>query len=378
MKILYFAPVDWNFLWQRPHHILTRLSSLYNYDIDYVQPLGVRNIQLSDIRRALSRFVTLFKRSYASSHNIKIKNLIFIPFVYSLARHINISMLKQQLKKNIDKDTIIWVTTPAHVIPDIISSLPYRSLIYEMMDDYQCFHPLRKKEIDVTEQWLMKNADLIITTSRALYEKAHEIDARQVIMNIPNGVDYEFFEQSLKSSKKSSSGNPTIGFIGALNERIDFEIIELMAERWKNYSFILVGPVKAKIFPQKENIHYVGTVEYSKVPYYCDSFDVCLIPFTPGEFADTINPIKLYEYFALGKPVVAYKMKELEPFNDLLYLAKDKEDFLLNVEKAIAENNPQLSERRKLIARQNDWSVRVKSIEDLIQCHIVRNTGHKS
>jgi hypothetical protein len=71
-------------------------------------------------------------------------------------------------------------------------------------------------------------------------------------------------------------------------------------------------------------------------------------------------------------------MKELEPYNDLLYLAKDKEDFLLNVEKAIAENNPQLSEGRKLIARQNDWSVRVKSIEDLIQCHIVRNTGHKS
>lgn len=93
------------------------------------------------------------------------------------------------------------------------------------------------------------------------------------------------------------------------------------------------------------------------MPACCNAFDVCLIPFLQGEFADTINPVKLYEYLALGKPVVAYHMRELERYKDIIYLSDDKEEFLSNVEKALHERDNGITRLRKDVARNNDWTM---------------------
>ncbi len=236
-----------------------------------------------------------------------------------------------------------------------------------MMDDYSKIHIQKGKEIKKIEAWLIEHANLVIATSSALYEKAKNIKEDQNIAIVANGVDYDYFEKISTLAKCDVKNTKIVGYIGAIDEWIDFKTIEYVADVRKDLMFMFVGPVQVNRFPQKENIQYVGAVEYSKVPSYCNSFDVCLIPFKTGEFADAINPIKLYEYFACGKPVVAYEMRELKQYKDALYLAKDRKDFLNMIEKALSENNWALSVNRKMIARRNDWSERVKTIDQLIK-----------
>ena len=120
--------------------------------------------------------------------------------------------------------------------------------------------------------------------------------------------------------------------------------------------FIFVGPIRVKSLLLKKDKRFIGTVDYKTVLAYCNGFDVCLIPFRRGKFADTINPVKLYEYLALGKPVVSYYMRELERYKDILYLADDKEGFLTYVERALNEKDHGIIKLRKDMARMNDWT----------------------
>ena len=158
------------------------------------------------------------------------------------------------------------------------------------------------------------------------------------------------------------------GYIGSIDTWMDFETVQYLADKRKDIDFIFVGPVRTDIsrFPEKDNIHFLGQRVYDRVPDYCNGFDVCLIPFTASEFADTINPVKLYEYFAMGKPVVAYEMKELAPFRDILYLAKDKDDFLKKIGLALAEDDDSLIERRREVAKENDWIKKSALINDAL------------
>lgn len=373
MKILYFAPVDWSFLWQRPQQILTRLASQFSYDIIYVQPLGLRNPVFSDIKRALGRAVSLFNGKPVKEGEIKLKNPFFIPLVFDWVRPVNIALLWRQLRFLTDEKTLIWVTSPSASLPGLLSSLKYGCLVYEMMDDYEKFHNGREKKIHDAEKWFLRNAELVITTSGFLYEKARREEAKNIAV-VPNGVDYQFFQRFPK--RKIKEGR-IAGYVGAIDKWLDFEAIDYIASERKDISLMFVGPVRAKKYPKRKNIIYTGPCNYSLVPHYISEFDACLIPFKSGEFSDAINPIKIYEYFALGKPVVSFMMRELSAFGDLVYVSRDKNDFLHNLDLALSEETAELATRRQEIASENDWADRVSRINRAI-CSVKRKESRFS
>jgi glycosyltransferase involved in cell wall biosynthesis len=366
MKVLYFSSIDWNFLWQRPQQILTRLVSLFNYNIELIQPFGLRNPSFLDIKRIQSRATPLLGGASVSDHGVKLRNLFFVPLVFEWLKPLNLILLRNQLKPLIDSETVIWATAPSGLIPDLVSSFDYGCLVYEMMDDYGRIHAERQEQILKSEIWLINNAALVIATSQALYDKAKDINKNQNVELIPNGVDYDFFQRAEAESGKKAEKGRTVGYVGAIDRWMDLETIEYIAEERKDLSIVLVGPIRVKKYPKRINIEYVGPVGYSRIPYFCNSFDACLLPFKPGEFADTINPIKLYEYFALGKPVIAYKMRELSQHGKLLYIGGDKHDFLQKLEEALSENGLRISGLRKQVARQNDWTDRAIKINEVI------------
>jgi glycosyltransferase involved in cell wall biosynthesis len=236
--------------------------------------------------------------------------------------------------------------------------MKYGALVYEMMDDYPKIHPRTEEDIKRMEAWFVDKADLVITTSEALAEKAERIKKGVRIRVIGNGVDYDFFNNGPKVRPLEFKGlEKIIGYVGTISEWIDFELVDYLAENRPDLNFIFVGPIRAKRLPLKKNIRFIDTIDYEKVPAYCNGFDVCLIPFQRGEFADAVNPVKLFEYLALGKPVVSSYMRELERYKDVIYLAGDKEDFLTNVEIALDEKDDRIRELRRDIARRNDWTM---------------------
>jgi glycosyltransferase involved in cell wall biosynthesis len=364
MKILYFAPIDWDSILQRPQHLARRLSEFHNFF--YIEPLGLRNLKLSDLGRVLKRLSGLFKRQ-GSQGRLHTKNLIFIPVINHYIQRINLSILKKQIESLTGDETIIWITSPSKLMPDLLARLKFKVLVYEMMDDYAKFHPSMEKDIMETETWLINKADLIIATSSALLEKAKKISKDKKVILISNGVDYEFFNQTMFKKPNDLKGmDKIVGYVGAIDNWIDFETISFLAERCEALNFVFIGPLRSRDLPARKNIHFLDKRDHDMIPHYCNFFDVCLIPFKAGEFADTINPVKLYEYFALGKPVVAYKMKELIPFSDLLYLSEDKQDFLKKLELALAETNTDVRLKRKELAKLNDWSVKAKLLNDAL------------
>jgi glycosyltransferase involved in cell wall biosynthesis len=248
-----------------------------------------------------------------------------------------------------------------------LAKLKFKALVYEMIDDYDKIHIQMEKDIRKTEQLLVNRADLIITTSSALFEKAKGINKNKEVILIGNGVDYNFFNRdSFKRPVEFKGMDKIVGYVGTIDNWMDFETLSFLAERRQDLDFVFIGPLKTGGLSQGKNIHFLGKRDYESIPHYCNSFDVCLIPFKPGEFADTINPVKLYEYFALGKPVVAHEMREFRVFSNLLYLAKDKEDFLRKLEMALAETDANIQLKRKELAKLNDWSLKAKSIEDFL------------
>jgi len=363
MTILYFGPIDWDFIKQRPQHIVERLSR--THDIRYIQPFGLRGLRLSDTKRIIRRFLGLVRPSPAAA--VPVRSLFFVP---SMSRHydaLNATLLRRQLGPMMTDQTVVWITTPSALIPRLLANMPRKALIYEMMDDYSEIHAAHAEGIARVEDHLLSKADLVIVTSHLLYEKAVKVRNERNTILVGNGVDFSFFASGAFSLPSELKGMQKVaGYVGSVDHWMDFETIEYLADMLKHIEFVFVGPIRVNRFPRRPNIHYLGKQPYERIPQFCSHFDICLIPFRTGALADTVNPVKIYEYFSLGKPVVASRMKELEPFNDLLYLASGREEFEECINMAFREKSPDAENRRKEIARMNDWSMKVARIEELL------------
>ncbi len=185
------------------------------------------------------------------------------------------------------------------------------------------------------------------------------------VTRIPNGVDAEWFRQkAAEAGTPSDIRNirpPRVGYIGALYPWIDTELLRELAETLPEISLVLIGPSddndRLSRLRHLGNMHWMGVKPYSDVPSYVASCDVCLIPFLAGPVSRTTNPVKLYEYFALGKPVVTTPLTDLEQYavTGLVIMGKTRTDFIEGVRRALTESDPWLRTRRMEVAREHSW-----------------------
>jgi glycosyltransferase involved in cell wall biosynthesis len=166
---------------------------------------------------------------------------------------------------------------------------------------------------------------------------------------------------------------PIIGYIGAIRDWLDTELIELIATRRKDWNIVLIGNVgdgnNAGIerLRKLSNVHFLGEKIYHDLPKFIYHLDVCLIPFRKTPLIDATNPVKFYEYLASGKPVVSTTMNDLLPYNRLCYLAENHEDFLKKIEIALNEKDPQLAKDRVDFAKENTWKNRMDVLYPYIE-----------
>ena len=113
-------------------------------------------------------------------------------------------------------------------------------------------------------------------------------------------------------------------------------------------------------------MHLLGEVPYAELPGYVAGFDVCTIPFRRTPLTEATNPVKLYEYLATGKPIVARRLPELEPFADVVALYDRAEDFVAALERAVAEPAGGRPANAGEIARENTWEIRYAALRERI------------
>ncbi|MGI8950693.1 MAG: glycosyltransferase [Chitinophagaceae bacterium] len=256
---------------------------------------------------------------------------------------------------------------------DIYNGLYLKELLAPSLYIYYCRDFLQgydywKKHCSVIEPQLIKKADVVLTNSTYYSDYCSKYNSKSFY--IGQGCDFKLFDADKKYAAPEDINhisNPIIGYVGSLDSaRLDEKIIQLIAEKNHNWSIVLVGPeddnFKESDLHKMKNVYFIGRKPLHELPDYINAFDVCINPQFLNEITLGNYPLKIDEYLAMGKPVVATKTKAMKLFEDYVYLANNAEDYPELVQKALMENNNAKQQQRIAFAKTHSWE---KSMSEL-------------
>ena len=245
-----------------------------------------------------------------------------------------------------------------------------------------------KKVLENNYKIIAQKSDLIFTVSPNLVNFFEKFGRKKDCYFIPLGVDVAHFSQKNESAQILSEKNilkniprPIIGYVGTIQQRVNIELIEYLVKKNPDKSFVFVGPVwpsyAEKINPIKKykNVYFLGRKSYNLTPFYIRNFDVAIIPHYVDNFMKYTGSLKLLEYLACGRAVVASRASGVENCSDVIYIANnnDKEDFNKKIDRAIKNDTIELREKRIARAREYDWSLQIKEMMRLINNKMANN-----
>ena len=325
MDLICFSHLRWNFVYQRPQHLLTRFTK--NYRVFYVEEPEFTDNQTSTlITRQISE--DLWVATPQLPHGISEKDTI------SLQQGLLLEMFNEY---SIHPD-IFWYYTPM-ALPFTKGFLP-DLVVYDCMDELSNFKfaPVTLKQLEAE---LFKKADIVFTGGHNLYQAKKNSHGN--IWPVPSSIEKEHFEKSRKPiscpADQAHIPGPRLGFYGVIDERMDIDLIREVAEREPGWNFVIIGPV-VKIdpasLPQLPNIHYLGSKKYEELPQYMAGWQMAMIPFLINDSTKYISPTKTPEYLSAGLPVISTPIVDVVyPYGTrrLVHIAHDADTFIASVKK---------------------------------------------
>lgn len=238
--------------------------------------------------------------------------------------------------------------------------------IYDCMDLHIGFTS-STFEIEMLEKQLLFGSSKIITSSEYLNNYIlKEVEQKQKVEMVKNACDPSHFLQNRNTNIKNDS-KITVGYFGAIADWFEGELIYKMARLMPEVQFELIGEITNSFIISNEapaNIRFFGEIPYKDLPQLCSNWKCALIPFKINELILATNPVKLYEYSALGLPVVSTRIPEVMSAEIKTYCASTAEEFSTAIRTAIKENSTSLIEERYKFALNNSWKERSKKLLD--------------
>ncbi|MBQ5777189.1 MAG: glycosyltransferase, partial [Oscillospiraceae bacterium] len=242
--------------------------------------------------------------------------------------------VKGKMKKHGVENPLLWCYSPTSA--DAVPHIPHSGLVYDCVDRHSAYKGfVDEKTVNELERDLATAAGTVFATAAGLYDTLSQYNEKTVML--PNGVNFEHFytaatEKLPVPEDMKEIKHPIIGFVGMLQECIDYDKIEYLANECPDWSIVLVGKplpgVNLDYLKKYENIYFLGMKKYDELPAYLQRFDVCLNIFRDGNLSRDVSPLKFYEYLATGKPVVSTPepLQVLE-YSDAVYIASKEDDF---------------------------------------------------
>jgi glycosyltransferase involved in cell wall biosynthesis len=240
-------------------------------------------------------------------------------------------------------------------------------LVYDCMDHHAGFRHNDRRMLE-EEDRLIREADLVVTTSARLSERIARLRPNTLIRN---GCEPAHFLRRADRPARSFGDRPVVGYFGVLDHWFDTELVAGAARTYRDWQFVLVGrrqDCDLDALRRVPNVRIVDETPYATLPELAQGFDVCIIPFLVNDLTLHTNPVKLYEYLAAGKPVVGTAMPEIMIGGEgLVYVARDRGDFIAKLADAMAgRDNPAYVERRVAYAMKETWADRVDRLENAL------------
>lgn len=259
---------------------------------------------------------------------------------------------------------ISWVYRPEQ--KHCLELIGKGSVIYECYDEYSLcpFDSLPVPGMEDREKKLLSEVDLVFTTSMTLFESKSK--KHPVIKYAPNGVDFDLFNRAVKDDLLIPEdivriSPPRIGYVGNICGRINFDILEDVINARDDCSFVFLGSIKEDVYKavkslsRHPNVHFLGVKPYLNLPNYLKAFNACIIPYKIHDSYNNSNPLKLWQYLAAGKPVIATETKEMYKLIDVIWIANDAGSFISAIENGLNNLDEYRIESGIKIAMQLSW-----------------------
>ena len=257
-----------------------------------------------------------------------------------------------------------------------------KTLVYDRIDQPASVDPERDKRLKLEDKKLLQIADYVFVNSPYTLRYVQRYNKNSFL--VPCGCATGLFLEKkggvpgeIEKIKK-----PIIGFVGNLDHRLNFKLLYPLIEKNKNWSFVFVGKIHAwdpkaarKVKLEKNlqklkklpNVYFLGQKPKEEMPDLISGFDVCLIPYDISqEFVLGSNPMKLYEYLAMGKAVVSTPIEAVKIYQPVVKIGKNAEEFEKAIAESLKHNNNKEREKRRKIALENSWEEKVKKMWEIV------------
>ncbi|MDO8688772.1 MAG: glycosyltransferase, partial [Dehalococcoidia bacterium] len=283
------------------------------------------------------------------------------------------------------RDPILWLYRPE--MSHLIGQFGEKLTVYHVVDEYTSYRgvdgPLRDF-LHRAELETLAKASMVVVVSQSLFRSKAPFNVNTFM--IPNGVDYEAFQRAAERGETPGPlraiPGPILGYIGLISARLDLACLRRLLVSHPQCSLVLLGSIDPSGAEDQlrdllacPQVYYLGRKPPGELPNYLARFDVCLIPYRMEEEAMNADPLKVYEYLAAGKPIVATSIPSLQRFSTVLRLASTEEEFLQAVRDVLSGEDPALTSRRRILAMENSWEDRVERISQLIQSRLTTSSG---
>jgi UDP-galactopyranose mutase len=329
--VVCLAHLRWNFVYQRPQHLLARCARA---------------------RRVVYIEEPLFDASEAALE-LRVEGPVTVA-VPHLPVGISSGAAELAQRRMIDRvlydldnaRPVLWYLTPMPIV--FTQHVKARAVVYDCMDELSLFHgaPAMLKEREVL---LLKQADVVFTGGHSLYEYKRLHSQHRNIHPFPSSVDVHHFARARQAidepADQAEIPHPRIGFFGVVDERMDLALLAELADLRPDLQLVMLGPVikiSADDLPRRPNLHWLGSKAYQDLPADLASWDVAMLPFARNDATRFISPTKTPEYLAAGKPVVSTSITDVvKPYGreGLAWIADTPGEFAAAIDEALRSDH---------------------------------------
>jgi glycosyltransferase involved in cell wall biosynthesis len=344
--LICFSHLRWNFVYQRPQHLLRRATRRYEVFF-WEEPV------FGEEREAwLDRTM--------SEEGVE----ILVPRLphrdWEQAIIVQRRLLDQFLSQLPNEPSVLWYYTPMAL--QFSRGIPADVIVYDNMDELSAFHGA-PPEVVALENEMFAASDVVFTGGQSLFEaKKHR---HKNIHPFPSSIETAHFHKARRATPdpvdQASLPRPRLGFFGVVDERMDVDLLARAAALRPDWQFVMVGPVvkiDPQILPKAANIHWLGSKTYKELPSYLSHWDLGLMPFALNDATRFISPTKTPEFLAAGIPVLSTRIRDVvRPYgeNELVEIVDDAEDLCRKAEVLLNRpKEPWLTLVDQFLAR-NSW-----------------------
>jgi glycosyltransferase involved in cell wall biosynthesis len=369
-SLLVFAD-DWGRHPSSCQHLVRRL--LGRYEVYWVNTIGTRKprLDLATLRRGLEKVRHWLRPAGAAEPlppGLHVLNPRMWPwFSSAFDRGLNRVLLSRQLSralKGLPEPPVAVTTLP--IVADLMGRLPVRRWVYYCVDDFSLWPGLDQEALRRMEERVVRRAHTVIAVSETLQDKLARMGRPSFLLT--HGVDLEFWraaEDGPEVPGLEGLERPLVVFWGVIDRRTDGALIQRLAADMIKGTVLLVGPESEpdNTLYALPRVRRLPPLPLEQLPLLARRAGVLVMPYADLPVTRAIQPLKLKEYLATGRPAVVRDLPAVRPWADCLDLVDSPESFSRMVRLRLEEGLPESQQRARARLAEESWDAKADEFE---------------